>query len=157
MGGLRGEKKWRSDRIGAPKAREIRRDRQEGSSRRSGRGAEGICPAHSGLGSLLSSQTSSLPSKFPSPCGCIGPGGIGGRPGRSGEASRRGPPGLEEQERRGGHLPNPFEPRKPAGLPGEFPHPLRTRVGNMPGLLLFLEHKPHPPTVPQGLFQPCGS
>ena len=55
MGGLRGKEKWRPDRIGASEAREIRRGRWEGISRRNGRGVEDICHAHSGPGSLLSS------------------------------------------------------------------------------------------------------
>ena len=44
MGVLKGKEKWRPDRIGAPEAREIRRGRWEGPSRRSKRGAEGDCP-----------------------------------------------------------------------------------------------------------------
>ena len=48
--GLRGEEKWRPDRIGASEAREIRRGRQEGLSGKSGRGAEGDCLAHWGRG-----------------------------------------------------------------------------------------------------------
>ena len=75
-------------------------------------------------------------------------GGIGGRPGRSGEAGGRGPPRLEEQERRGGYLSHPLEHRKPAELPGEVPCPLRPGVGDTPGSLLFLEPKPHPPQSP---------
>ena len=59
-----------------------------------------------------------------------------------------GPPGLEEQERRGGHLPCPLEPRKPAGHPGEVPGPLRPRVEGKPGSLLVLEPKPHLPQPP---------
>ena len=46
-------------------AGEIRRGRWEGPSRRSGRGAEGDCPAHSGPEIRLSSQDSPLPSKAP--------------------------------------------------------------------------------------------
>ena len=65
MGGLRREEKWRPDRIGDPEAGEIRRGRREGHLGRSGREAEGDCPAHSGLGSLLSSQAGPLPSKPP--------------------------------------------------------------------------------------------
>ena len=84
----------------------------------------------------------------PFPSGHIGSGGIGGRPGRSGEAGRRGPPRLKEQERRGWHLPYPLEPRKPAGLPGEVPCPLRPGVGGTTGTLLFREPKPHPPQPP---------
>ena len=56
MGGLRGEEKWRPDKIGAPEAREIKRGRQEGPSGTSGRGAEGVCPTHSGPVRLLSSR-----------------------------------------------------------------------------------------------------
>ena len=51
-------------------------------------------PGPLGLGSLLSSQTST-PTPKPHP-GRMGPGGIGGRPGRSGEAGRRGPKGGAE-------------------------------------------------------------
>ena len=40
-------------------AGEIRRGRREGLSGKSGRGAEGDCPAHSGTGSLLGSQVRS--------------------------------------------------------------------------------------------------
>ena len=71
------------------------------------------------------------------PPGCMCPGGIGGRPGRPGEAGRRGPPGQEEQEGSRGHLPRPLAPRKPAGLPGGVPHPLRPEGRGMPGPLLF--------------------
>ena len=49
----------------------------------------------------------------------------------------------EEQETRGGHLLHPLESRKPSGLPGEVPFPLRPGVGGTPGPLLFLEPKPH--------------
>ena len=137
------------------KAREIRRGRCEEPSGRSERGAEGICATHWGPGSLLSYQASPLTSKA-LPSGHTGPEGIEGRPGRSGEAGRRGPPRLEQQERKGGHLPHPLEPRKPAGLPGEVPCPLRPGVGGTPGSFRFLEPKPHP-LCSQGLFQPCGS
>ena len=64
--------------------------------------------------------------------------------------------GPEEQERRGGHLPCPLEPRKPAGLPGEVTCSLRPGLGGLPGPLLFLEPKTHPHS-PHGLFQLCGS
>ena len=57
-------------------------------------------------------------------------------------------PRLEEQERRGGCLPLPLEPRKPARLPGEVSYPLRPVWGGMPEPLLFLEPKPHPPQPP---------
>ena len=40
MGGLRGEEKWRPERIRAPEAGEIRRDRWEGSSGTGGAGEE---------------------------------------------------------------------------------------------------------------------
>ena len=40
MGGLRGEEKWRPDRIGAPEVGEIRRSRREGPSRTGGGGEE---------------------------------------------------------------------------------------------------------------------
>ena len=98
-------------------AGEIRRGRWEGLSGKSRRGAEGDHLAHSGLGSLLSSQVSYPPPKPPP--GHVGPRGIGGRPGdlewQAGGAIQ------EERERRGGCLPHPLEPRKPAGLLGEVP------------------------------------
>ena len=72
-----------------------------------------------------------------SPLGRVGPGDVGERPGRSGEPGGRGLPGPEEQERNGGCLPHPLEPRKPAGLTGDVPHPVRSEVGDMPGPLLF--------------------
>ena len=72
-----------------------------------------------------------------SPLGWVGPGGIGGRLRRSREAGGRGPQGLEEQERNGGHLLCPLNPRKPAGLPGGVPTPWRPEAGGMPGPLLF--------------------
>ena len=97
-------------------------------------------PGPLGPGSLLSSQACPPTSKAPS------------RPRRSwghrreaGEIRRgrwEGPSGTEEQERRGGCLPRPLEPRKPAGLPGEVPRPLRPGVGGTPGNLLFLEPFP---------------
>ena len=66
-GGTEGEEKWRPDRIHAPDPEEIRRGRQAGPSRRSRRGAESDrSPSPLGLGSLLSSQASPLPSKAPS-------------------------------------------------------------------------------------------
>ena len=142
VGGLRGEEKWRPDRIGTPEAREIRTGRCEGPSGRSGRGAEGVYPAHLGTGSLLSFQAGT-PFQSPLLAACV-LGSIEGRPGRSGEAGRRDPPGPEQLERRGGCLPCPLKPRKPSGLPGDFPRPLRPGVGGMPGPHLFLESKPHP-------------
>ena len=54
----------------------------------------------------------------------------------------------EEWERRGRRLPGSLEHRKPAGLPGEVPCPLRPGLGGTPGSLLFLECKPHPPQPP---------
>ena len=111
--------------------------------------SDGRSPGPLGLGSLLSSRVGPLPSKPPFLSSAhIGPGGLGGRPGRSGEAGGRGPPRPQKQERRGGRLPHPLEPRKPAGLPGEVPCLLRPRVGGTPGPLLFLEPKPHPPQPP---------
>ena len=161
VSGQRWEEKWRPGKIGAPEARETRRSRREGLSARSGRGTEGDFPVHSGPGSQLSSQADALPSKDPpaapsprSPHPArISLGGIGGRPGRSREAGGRGPPRHQtrEQERRGGRLPCLLEPRKPSGLPGEVPFPLRPGVGVTPGRLLFLEPKPHSPQ-PSGSF-----
>ena len=69
-----------------------------------------------------------------SPLGWVGPGGLGGRPG---EASRRDPPGWEEQEGSGGGLPHPRRPREPAGHTGGVPCPLRPKAGGTPGSLLF--------------------
>ena len=65
-------------------------------------------------------------------------------------------PRPEEQERRGGCLPHPLKPRKPAGLPGEVPCPLRPRWGARLGPFCSLSLSPTP-HIPQGLFQPCGS
>ena len=45
-------------------------------------------------------------------------------------------------------MPRPLGPRKPTGLPGEVPCPLRPGVGDKPGSLLFLEPKPHLPQPP---------
>ena len=62
--------------------------------------SRGQPPGPLGLGSLLSSQADPLPSKPPP--GCVGPGGIGGRPRRSEETGGRSPVGgalQEEQER----------------------------------------------------------
>ena len=44
---MRGEEKWRPDKIGTPEAAEIRRRRQEGPSRRSKTGAKDDHLAHS--------------------------------------------------------------------------------------------------------------
>ena len=121
---------------------------------------EGNCSAHSGPGSLLSFQADPLPSKTPpqrpsilcSQDQCIwGHWSWGDRKeaeGRTGEAGGRGPPGPEEQEKRGGHFPHPLESRKPVWLPGEVPCPLRLWVGETPGPHLFLEPKPHPSQSP---------
>ena len=109
---------------------------------------EGNCPTYSGPGSLLSSQANPLSSKAPP--GHVGPWGQRKEAkGRTAEAGRRSPSRLEEQERRGGRLPHPFMPRKPAGLPGEVLCPLRPGVGATSGPLLFLEPKPHPPQHPR--------
>ena len=58
----------------------------------------GRAPGPLGLGSLLSSQAHLTPPK-PNP-GFVGPGGIGGRLGRSRVAGRRGPPGGAEEGQR---------------------------------------------------------
>ena len=151
VGGLSGEEKWRPDRIGAPEAREIRRGKQEGPSRRSRRGVEGDCPAHSGTGSLLSSQAGPLSTKaHPSlPAALV----LGAQEGGWGDEERQVGGAfpdhrLQEKERRGGCLPCPLKPRKPAGLPGEVPCPLRPGVGVTPGPLMFLEPKSHLPQSP---------
>ena len=68
-----------------------------GPSERSGREAEGDCPAHLGPGSLLNSQANPLPSKPP-------PGNVGPwehkteAKGRTGEVGGRGPPGGVGEE-----------------------------------------------------------
>ena len=85
----------------------------------SGKGAEGVCSAHSGMGSLLSSHDGSPPSKDHSRL--HGSWDTGGRPERSGEAGRRGPPEQEKLERHGGRLPRPLGLGKPDELPGRSP------------------------------------
>ena len=102
---------------------ENRRGRWVGPSRT--RGAEGICPTHSGLGNLLRSQADLPPSKAHSR-----PRGSWGHRREGGEIKRGR---QEEQEKSRGLLPCPLEPRKPAGLPGGVPRP----VGGTPGPLLF--------------------
>ena len=63
---------------------------------KSGRGAEGIGPAHSTLENLLSSQAGPLPSKVPSrPHGSLGHRRETRR--RTGDMGGRGPLGPEEQ------------------------------------------------------------
>ena len=65
--------------------------------------------------------------------------GIGGRPGRSGEAGGRGPAGgtlQEEQESSQWRLPHPLGPRTPAELPGQSPalqspHPGHVGLGGI--------------------------
>ena len=144
MGGLRGEEKWRPDRIGTPEAGEIRRGRWERPSGRSRTEAKGDCPTHSGLGSLLSSQAGPLPPKAST---SPRPHWSWGHKREVGEIRRgrqEGPSRPEKQERRRGHLPRPLEPRKPAGLPGEVPHSLR------------LGPKPHSPTAPRAYSSPVG-
>ena len=97
---------------------EIKRGRREGPSRRSGRGTEGDCPAHSGLESLLSSQANPLPSKAPSRSQVLG--GIGRRP--RGEQDRQvGGVLWEEWERSRRQLPHSPGPGEPAELPGWSP------------------------------------
>ena len=98
---------------------------------RSSKGAEGICPAHSGPGSLLSSQADLPLSKAHSrPRGSWGP-QVGGQ----GDQERQ--VGGVLRERSKGCLPWPLEPRQPARLPGGVPCPLRPEVGGMPGPLVF--------------------
>ena len=58
--------------------------------------SRGQSPGPLGSGSLLSSQAGTCPTK-PHP-GCMGPRGIGWRPGRSGEAGGRGPLGGAGEE-----------------------------------------------------------
>ena len=149
VGGLRREEKWRPDRISAPEAREIWRRRQEELSGKSGRERRVITwPTQAREPAELPGWSSALQGPLQATCILVG---IGGRPGRSGEEGGRGPPRQEEQERRGVRLPCPLEPRKPPGLPGEVPCPLRLGVGDTPQPLLFLEPKPHPPQ-PSGPF-----
>ena len=96
--GPRGEEKWRPEKISSPEAREIRKGRWEGLSRKSGRGAEGNCLTHS------AGESAELPSWSPLPPkphqGHVGPGGIGRRPGRSGVVGGRGHPGGAEEKQR---------------------------------------------------------
>ena len=96
---------------------ENRRGKREGPSWRSGRGEESDCPAHSGPGSLLSSQGDPLPSKPPP--GCVGLSVHRREAGEIRRGRREGPSQTPDRSgERGGHLPRPLEPRKPAGLPG---------------------------------------
>ena len=148
VGGLRGKEKWRPDKIGTPEAEDIRRGRQEGPSGKSRRGEEGDCPAHLGTGSLLSPRPVPCPPSLPPPHSRIGPGGIGGRLGRSGEAGGRGLPRPEEQERRGAYFSQPIRAQEACWAPGEVPCPLRPGVRGTTGALLFLEPKPNPPQPP---------
>ena len=60
--------------------------------------SRGRAPGPLRVGSLLSSQAGSPPPKPHS--GHVGPGGIGGRLGRSREEGGRGPPGGVEEEQR---------------------------------------------------------
>ena len=60
--------------------------------------SRGQSPGPLGLGSVLSSQAST-PTPKPPP-GRVGPGGIGGRWGRSREAGGMGPPGEVGEEQR---------------------------------------------------------
>ena len=79
-------------------AGEIRRGRWEEPPRRSGRGAEGNCPAHSGMGTLLSSQASNRP---PNPLpGCVGPWGHRREAREISRGRREGPSQTRGEEKR---------------------------------------------------------
>ena len=138
--------------MGDPEAGEVRRGRQEEpSGRRERRGGQLLHPLGPG-------ELAELPGRFPalqSPIQAAW--ALGAEKGGRGDQEKQTEGANQvEQERSGGSLPHPLDPRKPAGLPGEVPCPLRPGVGGTPGPLLFLEPKPRPPQPP-GLFQPCGS
>ena len=104
MGGLRGKEKWSPEKIGFPKAREIRRGRREGPSGKSGRGAEGNCPPlGSGKPAEIPGLSPALQSTPPQAVWVLG--GIGGRPGRAGEAGRTSHLGGAGEEQRAFALP----------------------------------------------------
>ena len=140
----------------APEEGEIRRCRWEGPSGRRGEKQRAFAPpTRPGEPAEFPGRSPAL--QIPLQAAWI-LGGIGGRPGRSGEAGGRGPPRPQTRgagkERRG--LPCLLDPRKPAGLPGEVPCPLRPGVGGMPRPLLFLEPKTHTPTAPRALSRSVG-
>ena len=109
------------------------------------KGVEGVCPTHSGSGSLLGSPP---PSKATSRQ--RGPWGHRRRAGRSGEAGGRGPPGREKQKRSGGRLPGSL--LRWGRPPSETRRGVRHAWAS--STLLSLSPTPH---TPQGVFQPCGS
>ena len=71
MGGLRGEEKWRPDKIGAPEAGEIRRGRQEGPSGGVGEEQRATAPP------TRAKESAGPPGEVPCP---LRP-GVGGTPG----------------------------------------------------------------------------
>ena len=77
-------------------------------------------------------------------------GGIGGRLGRSEDTGGRGPP--RPQTRGAGEERKVFAPltqaQEACWAPRWGPLPSEIRVGGMPGPLLFLEPKSHPPHPP---------
>ena len=106
-----------------------------------GEGVVGIFPTHSALGSLpeLPGQSPTLQSPIQA---AMALGAQEGGQGRMGEAGRTGPPGPQEQERIGGHLPSLLGPRKPAGLPGWVAHLPRPEAPL--GLSVMLSLSPMP-------------
>ena len=125
---------------------EIRRGRQEEPSRRSKRGLEGICPTHSGLGNLLSSQAIPLSSKAPSRL----PGSLATQGRSQGDQERQGGGSLQDQTSRRGEEGVCTIHLSPGSLLGSQMRspPSETRGGGMSGHLLFLETKPHPTQHP---------
>ena len=123
-----------------------------GALRRSGRGAEAVCPTHLGTGSLLSSLTGPLPSKAPPrPRGSFGAQEAG-----KGDQKRQGK-GPFGRSGRGeeGICPAHSSPGSLLSSQVRSPQPLRQGVGGKPGPLLFLAPKPHPPQPP-GPFPALG-
>ena len=130
--------------------REDRREqeRQEGrvlQDQRSRKGAEGICPTQSGMGSLLSSQASPPPSKAPSrPYGSWEHRRVAReiRRGRWEGSSRTGGAGEELRA-----LSPPTRAQEAYWAPWWGPPPSETRGGGAHlGLFCSVEPKPHPPT-----------
>ena len=123
---MRGEEKWRLDRTGAP-AGWLGGEgfpRLEGPSRVS-EDHRGACLAFRlpnwTPGSLQGSRPG-LPFSG-APSGLVGPRGVGRR--EKGEYQEkqtwRGPLGLEDQGRCGGHFPHPLEPQECCWAPGSGP------------------------------------
>ena len=137
MGGLREEEKWKLDRTGTPEGWLRGGEGFPHLEGHSGAQSRGLGPAfplsnRPGKSAWLSDRVL-CPQR--SPPGLAGPGDVGGRPGRSGEAGRRGPPEWEEQK-------SLLKPRKAAGLPDGVPRSLRTGLG----VFCSAEPKLHPHT-----------